>query len=129
MMKKFLILMALLFFTSTASAEIKIYTGVGEYYLDPSMTMDYAKQKAKIDAERNAQEQAYVYVRNHSTTKNAMLSEDEIETITVGIIKVMDVKYYIMAAEDNIFLIRAIVKAEIDTDEIPKWIEKIEQEG
>ena len=59
-----------LFLPSTTSAEIKTYTGTGEYIMSDFETPEVAKQRAKVYAERNAQEQAGVYVNSYSKMEN-----------------------------------------------------------
>ena len=57
---------SLLTFSPNANAELKPYNGVGEYIMSDFETPDVAKQRAKLYAERNAQEQAGVYIKSYS---------------------------------------------------------------
>ena len=77
---------------SIAHAEVKTYTGTGEYLMSDGETMDIAKQGAKMHAIRNAQEQAGIFLSSRSEVKNGKLTKDEIETFTVGVVKVGEVK-------------------------------------
>ena len=114
-----------LFFASTVNAEVKTYTGTDEYIMSEFETLDIAKQRAKQKAERNAQEKAGVYISSYSETKDLELVTDEIVSITCGIMSVTDVKYEMTPLEDvNGFAIRATVTANIETDDVNKWLEK-----
>ena len=120
-----LTLITMITFTSNASAEIKTYSGTGEYIMSEFETLDVAKQRAKQLAERNAQEQAGVYVDSYTKIKNAQVTDDEIITMTNGIINVTDVRYQLTPLSDGKSLtIRADIKANIDSDDINKWLDK-----
>ena len=129
-MKKFLLaLMMSLLVSSTAAAEVRTYEGSDEYVMSEFETMDIAKQRAKQKAERIAQEQAGVYISTYSETKNFELVQDEIISIACGILSVVDVKYNVTPLDDaNGFLIRATVKANIETNDVNKYLEKSAQE-
>ena len=118
-----------LFTSNPAHAEIRTYIGIGEYIMSDFETLEVAKQRAKSYAERNAQEQAGVCVQSYTHILNSQVTEDEIVTITNGIINVTDVNYeMIPLANNTIIMFRARIKAEIDTDEIQKWLERGLQE-
>ena len=115
----------MLIFTSTADAEVKTYNGTGEYIMSEFETLDIAKQRAKQKAERHTQEQAGVYVSSYTKVKNAQVSEDEIITITSGIMNVVDVDYEVTPLDKGKSIhIVAKIKANIDTDDINKWLAK-----
>ena len=106
-------------------AEIKTYTGVGEYIMSDFETPEIAKQRAKQYAERNAQEQAGVYVNSYTKVENMQVTEDEIITMTNGILSVTDVKYEIVPMTEYAGIVyRATIKANIDTDKVDDWIAK-----
>ena len=90
---------------------------------DSNETLAQAQDKAKLAAELNAMEQAQVNVKTYSEMHNSNLTQDEIITITAGIMNVTDVKYS-LKEEFDVMLIRAEVTAEIDTDKIPEFIER-----
>ena len=69
-----------LFLPVGVNAEIKSYDGVGEYIMSDFETPDVAKQRAKVYAERNAQEKAGVYIKSYTKTENLQLVDDEIVT-------------------------------------------------
>ena len=113
-----------LFSTTSVQAVVKTYEGVGEYIMSDFETMDIAKQRAKQYAERNAQEQAGVYVQSMTKVLNSQVTEDEITTITNGILNVTDVVYKMIPIDNNVIMFRATVKANIETDDIDKWLER-----
>ena len=116
-----MIFLAMFFFASIAHAEIKNYSGTGEYIMSEYETIDVAKQRAKQKAARNAQEQAGVFVSSYTKIKNHQVSEDEIIAITNGILKIFDVQENLIPQDEgkNI-LIQVTIKASIDSDKIKK---------
>ena len=126
--KKFLVFVMILFFASTAHAEIKNFTGEG-FFAVTNETLDVAKEKAKNDAERNISEQISVFVQSESEVKNSQLTHDEIILMSESLMKILDVKYKIEPAEENSFIVHATVTAEIDTDEIEKFFENREEKN
>ena len=127
-MKKLYLLVAalclLLCQPQQAQAEILAYEGVGEYYMEgENVSLSEAKDKAKLMAEVAVVEQASVKVASTTEGQKSKLTKDEIELIAAGIIKVQDVKYNISSELDTL-LVKAVVKAEIDTDEIPALVEQ-----
>ena len=109
---------------SVAHAEIKMYTGIGDYVLSDDVPPGDIKSKAKLYAERNALEQAGVFIGSLSVVKNAKLQDDEIVAFTAGILQIVDVQYEIIPINDKsgIAKYRAIVTAQIDTDVLDKKI-------
>lgn len=114
-----------LLFASPVNAEVRNYEGVGEYIMSDFETPDVAKQRAKLYAERNAQEKAGVYIKSYSRTSNFELIDDEIVSMTSGILKVLNVDYKVVPMEEyDGIMYRATVLASIDTDNIDNWISK-----
>ena len=119
-----LIFLTMFLFASIAHAEIKNYSGEG-FFAVVDETLDFAKEKAKLDGERNISEQIAVYLESFSEVKNSQLTHDEIILMSESLMKILDVKYKIEPAEENSFVVRAIVTAEIDTDEIKKILDSM----
>ena len=114
---------------SIAHAEIQTYTGTGGYLMSDGETMDIAKQGAKMHAIRNAQEQAGIFLSSRSEVKNGKLTKDEIETFTVGVVKVKEVKYRPVPLDDGGYIkFIATVTVTIDTDDLNQkmndWLNK-----
>lgn len=112
-----------LFISSSVDAEIRTYEGTDEYVMSEFETIDVAKQRAKQKAERAAQEQAGVFVASDTEVVNSMVTKDEIRTMTCGILKIVESPEYHLEelAGGKSFIVRATVKAQIDTDDIEKW--------
>ena len=114
---------------STAQAEIKTYIGVGEYFMSDFETLDIAKQRAKAYAQRDAQEQAGIYIQSYSRMENFKLIDDEIVTMTNGILKVLKTDYQTLTTNEGAGVkIRATIEANIETSEINKWLDRSVQE-
>ncbi len=127
-MKKFLtaaIVASNLFFLPISHAEIKTCEGTDEYIMSEFETLDIAKQRAKQKAERAAQEKAGVFVESNTEVVNMMVTKDEIFTMTCGILKVIDVDYRLTPlADGKSIIVRATVKADINTDDISGWLNR-----
>ena len=113
-----------LFFSSPINAEVKNYDGVGEYIMSDFETPDVAKQRAKLYAERDAQEKAGVYLKSYSRMENFNLVEDEIVAMTSGILKVVSVDYKLVPIEHGGIMYRATILASIDTANVNEWISR-----
>lgn len=113
------------FIVTPVDAEIRTYEGTDEYIMSEFETIDIAKQRAKQKAERAAQEKAGVFVESNTEVVNMMVTKDEVRTMTGGILKVVDVQYQLTPLDDGKSLIvRATVKADIDTDDVTKWLNR-----
>lgn len=101
---------------SVACAEVKTYTGSGEYLLTDE-NVDFAKSRAEISAERNILEKVCVYIKAQSTMIDNELDNDEVISICAGILHVTDTKFKIVDDADGI-LVTAFVTAEVDIDQL-----------
>ena len=108
------------FIVSTAHAEIKTYEGYGEYFMTDE-TVGFAKEQAELVAKRDILDKISVYVKSQSTMIDNELENDEVITISAGILHVIDTRFSMMPEDDGI-LIEAFVTAEIDTDELEKLL-------
>ena len=115
-------------FMPVAHAEIKTYEGIGEYVMSDFETPDVAKQRAKVRAEQNAQEQAGVYVSGYTKVNNLQVTDDEVIVITNGIMSVIETTYEKKFGTDDTTIYIAKIKANINTDDVDKWLEKGIQE-
>jgi len=111
--------------SSPAEAEVLSLEGVGEYYMeDDSMSLSKAKDEAKLLAEIDAVEQARVNVESDTIVQNSKLTKNEITTIAAAILMVQKVDYTISSDFDDVMVVKAVIKADIDTDEIPALVER-----
>lgn len=102
--------------TAVAHAEIQTYKGVGEYFMTDE-TVEFAKNHAELEAERNILDQISVYIKSLSIMIDNELDSDEIITISAGILRVTDTKFAMTAKDDGIN-VESFVTAQIDTDEL-----------
>ena len=117
-----------LMFMPITHASVETYVGTGEYTMSEYETPHVAQQRAKFYAERNAQEQAGLFIRSQSKVENSKLTEDEIITMSAGIVKLLDVNIQPIVLDAHTFKFIATVKVDIDTDEINSWLEQEAQQ-
>ena len=115
-------------FMSSASAEVQTFDGVGEYIMSDFETPDVAKTHAKERAEKNALEQAGVFVESELNIENQAVKSEMIRTATLGIIKVDDVSYELEPIENEGLLVRCKLSATIDPDQVSELISKRQEE-
>lgn len=112
--------------TAIVHAEIKEYVGVGESIISDRETLEIGKQGAKLQAIRNAQEKAGVFIGSYSVVKNSELDTDEVVAFTAGVVKINEnVKYEPIMLNDDLgtFKYRATVVVTIDTDDLNRQID------
>ena len=115
---------ASLLVTANVHAEVVTFVGEGRYFLTTE-TVDFAKNQAELLAERDALERVSVYVQSDSTMKDNMLENDEIITISAGILHVTDTDFQF--AQDDAsggIWVKAIVTANIDIDELEELLKQ-----
>ena len=129
MKKIFLFVVLIIFeniFASNVHAEVRTYIGVGESIISDRETLEIGKQGAKLQAIRNAQEQAGVFISSLTEVKNNILQKDEIIAFTSGIAKIEDDKitYEVIPINDFLGTIkyRSTVVVKIDTDDLNKQV-------
>ena len=115
-------IVVMILFASTAHAEIKTYTGYGEYLMTDE-TIDYAKEQAELYAQRDVLDKVCVFVKGQSLMIDNELSDDEVTTISAGILHVTDTKFSFDMDADGI-LIKSTVTAQIDTAELDTLLEQ-----
>ena len=119
-----------IFFIQNARAETEIFEGIGFYELDVTKdTIANSKKQSKLFAERKALESAYVSIMSTSESVNGVTDIDEVIAETEGIMRILETKYFITPTDDNpdTFIIRAVVKAEIDLTELAERIKSAEK--
>lgn len=111
-----------------AHAEVQPYIGVGEYHMSDFETPNVAQQRAQQRAEQNACEQAGVYLESRTEVIDAQVTKDEIRTMTSGILKIIDVQCHRETIDNKTILFRVTIKANIDSNDVLKWLKKSESE-
>ena len=82
-----LIALILLLFSSVSLAAIQTIEADGSYQMGEKDSIVSAKEGAKNDALRHAAEQAGVYIRAYSKSKDYHLTDDEIEVVSAQVMK------------------------------------------
>lgn len=126
-MKKFFMMAAIvgiMLFMPTIHAEVKTYTGVGEYMIGERDTLEIAKQGAKEKAMRNALEKAGVLITSHSRMEDLELVEDVITSRTGAVLQVREVTY-----ERSDLIVKAIVKVDIDSEDLNRRLQNSDSTG
>lgn len=113
-------------FMNLAEAKQQVITATGTYQMGESDTMVSAKEAARKDALRMAAEKAGVYVKSYSKTNNLALTNDEVETLAVRILKVNQCTYT-QEYQDNTLIFHANIEAVFDDDDFKELISKEKQ--
>lgn len=124
-MKKFwatLLVVGNLFFMSAAQAESETYTGEGKATMSEAETQEQIIERAKTYALRNAREKAGVYIRTRSELRDFELVEDDIITMTAGVLKITDTQIEKTLVNDAIQVF-VTVTVIIDSDELKRNID------
>ena len=130
-MKKFLLAtLMILLIVSTVKAAVETYEGVDEYYvLGAVENINVARERARERALRDAREKAGVYIHTISKVVNMDMVEDEIITVASGVLRVLETNYEVVKLTDmDGYLIRATVRADIDTSDVEKFLQKDTEE-
>ena len=131
MFKNFLIALLISFLAfSNVNAEVETYEGTDEYYvLGAVENINVARERAKERALRDAREKAGVYIHTFSKVVNTKMIEDEIISVASGVLRVIDTTYEVIQLTDmDGYLIRATVKADIDSSDVEKFLKKDAEE-
>ena len=122
----FIVLFGVIIVLNASIACAEVYEGVGKYFMTDE-TVDFAKNQAELAAQREVLEKICVYVKSGSTVINNQLENDEIITISAGLLHVIDTKFS-MEPKDNWIEVKSFVTAQIDIDELEKLLERAVKE-
>lgn len=115
------IMLSILFcIVETASAEMKDFHGTGEYTMSKYETPAVAEERAVQEAERDALEQAGVYVESYTKTENMQVKKDTITVLTNGILKITKRDITTTTTPTGEIRVKAEITASIDTEDINK---------
>ena len=112
----------LLLASPIALAKTQTIEATGSYQMGENDSIASAKKNAKEDAMRIAAEQAGVYVRSYSKTKNLKLTDDQVEIISIQTMQVKDCKFR-QEYKNDIMTVYASIKAAIDDSDFQKRID------
>jgi tetratricopeptide (TPR) repeat protein len=120
---KFIRCIALILFlfcvaTLPANAEIQTITSIAEYTMVEGETLPVAKERALAEAVKSAAEQAGVYVESYSRTSNLVLTKDEVNILSLGMVEVLEKHYDEPQYSGKICTLRVTITARVDTGNI-----------
>lgn len=104
---------------SNQKVEGQTYEGVGEYRMGSSDTIITAEKGAKILAMQDALEKAGIFLSSYAQVKDFELDKDVITTKSCALLKVIEAK-----SEWKDFVVRILVKVNINVVELNKWLEE-----
>lgn len=107
--------------SSLASAEVVTVEGTGTYTIGDGLdeNLSAAKERARMEAMRNASEKAGVYVEGISIVKEGQLTHDEIKAITATIMQVQGEPHFkIVPVSDSVITYQCVVVVKVDTDQV-----------
>ena len=105
-----------------ANADTETYTGEGKATMSEAETQEQIIERAKTYALRNAREKAGVYIRSRSELRDLELVEDDIITMTAGVLKVTDTQIEKTLVNDAIQVF-VTVTVIIDSNELKRNID------
>ena len=110
------LMMLMMFGTSTALAEQKIIEAEGTYVMDSRLdeTAASATARAREEAKRNAVEKAGVYVQSYTQVINLELTADEINTVAAQFIQIIDEANSVAVIRDNLLEFTVHIRALVD---------------
>lgn len=112
----------LLLTSPIAMAKTQTIEATGSYQMGENDSLASAKKNAEADAMRIAAEQAGVYVRSYSKTKNLKLTDDQVEVISIQTMQVKDCKFR-QEYKNDIMTVYASIKATVDDSDFQKRID------
>lgn len=110
-----------IFFTLTQSAFAAQTVSAEGYYTvgdGPDENISVAKERARVDAQRKACEQACLLVESDSEERMGLLTKDEVRTIAAQILKVIDEKITAELLGDNIIRYHCFLVAEVSDSNV-----------
>lgn len=130
-MRKFLIVALIVLFVATnVKAAVETYEGTEDYYvLGAVENINVAKERARARALRDAREKAGVYIHTLSVVVNSKMVKDEIISVASGVMRIIETTYDIIKLTDmDGYIVRATVKADIDTGDVEKFLTRDAEE-
>lgn len=121
-----LFLSILLFPSSITYAEFVTVEAEGTYLVGdgPNENINLAKELARRDALRNASDQAGVYVQSYTTTRNNVLTQDEVTIVSASILQILSQECVPTVEGNNIRFIYRI-KANVDVSHLKEQIDRV----
>ena len=114
----------ILFFMPAAEAEIETYIGVGNATMNETENQEQVINRAKGYALRRASEQAGVYVISQSKLRDLELVDDEVISITGGLMKITDEKVEKSLLGGEVLQVTVTVTVQIDSEALQREIDR-----
>ena len=118
------LVLLLMIFQTVAFAETGTFSASGEYLMSDYDTPEIAEEIALDFAKQNAAEQAGIYLESYSRSENFELEEDEIKTVASSKVEVLEKNISRQPQRDGRILLRADIKATVDTSELDNFIKQ-----
>lgn len=115
---------------SDVSAEVRTIEADGEYSFGDGENTDVAKERAQVDAMRNASQQASLYVRSQSKMVDHVITEDIVNMISANVLKLQGEPIFRRGVSDDgkAYFVRCHVKVIVDDDNITEYLTRDQQE-
>ena len=114
----------ILFFMPAAEAEIETYIGMGNATMNETENQEQVINRAKGYALRRASEQAGVYVISQSKLRDLELVDDEVISITGGLMKITDEKVEKSLLGGEVLQVTVTVTVQIDSEALQREIDR-----
>ena len=101
------------------------FCGVGEYYAEPTETVQKANDTALREAMRRVSEQAAVALKSRSVAIDNILTTDEVEMATASVMRIIDRKFTIDTTSEGGIKSTATIIAEVDMDKAEEMANKL----
>lgn len=110
--------------SSPVEAAVETFEGTGEYTISKFETIDVGQQYALQEAQRSVVQQAGVYVRSFSHSRDNVIVQDEVVAIASNVMRIhhTDFKNSIDAAGN--VKIQAVIRADVDTADVEKGMKR-----
>lgn len=114
----------LMIFQTVGFAATGTFSASGEYLMSDYDTPEIAEEIALDFAKQNAAEQAGIYLENYSRSIDSEVEEDEVKTVASSKVEVLTKNITRKNQSDGRILLRADIKAKVDTAELDNFLAK-----
>lgn len=118
----------LIIFQTVGFAATGTFSASGEYLMSDYDTPEIAEKIVLDFAKQSAAEQAGIYLESYSRSENFKLGEDEIKTVASSKVEVLEKNISRQQQSNDRILLRADIKATVDTSELDEFIKKTREQ-
>ena len=123
-----LIIALLIIFQTVGFAASETFSASGEYLMSDYDTPEIAEEIALDFAKQNAAEQAGIYLESYSRSIDSQIDELEIKTVASSKVEVLDKNITRQNQAGGRILLRANIRATVDTSELDNFLAQTRQE-